>query len=124
MGNHFFLSLLFFLFFYPPLLKKKIYLILSRKMTMLIIILAFSILSIKQFTRISQNISINFNPWPIFEKINYYEINVGGLKINKIIDGNSPQLTVCWDVKFLCARSHLDNLKVTKKYNYIILSLE
>ena len=124
MGNHLFLSLIFFLIFFPPFFKKNLFIILSKKAITLILVLSFLVFSIKHYSRISKNIDNNLEPWPEFKKIAYYEERKSGLKINRVINGNSPQLTVCWDVKFLCLRSHLNNLKINKIYDYIVLSID
>jgi len=90
---------------------------------LLILILSFSIFLIKNFSRITKNFSNNFEPWPTFKKITFYKENINDFKIHRVINGNDPQLTVCWDVSFLCLRSDLNNLKIIKNYNYIFLSI-
>ncbi len=57
-----------------------------------------------------------------FKKINYFEDSIDSFSIKRIIPGDDPQLTVCWDVGFLCLGADHNNLKITKKNNYIFLS--
>jgi hypothetical protein len=124
MGNHFFLCILFFLIFYPPIFNKSLLLDLSKKSTIFILFLSFSVFSYKNFIRIDKNNNAGSSPWPIFEKINFQKEKINDFTINLVIKGKTHQSNVCWDTSFLCASPLITELNILKikRGRYIIMS--